>query len=244
MTLTKDHKNPNSMQDNPNKVCIRGSKARHLLLNHTSSMSHTKFQIWKKVCDVTTYRGNVARLGIKRARVWESYDGMVKLLKKLFLQEDKVEEFKQAIQNFTAAMVDAWEKTHITHYMVRTNYPRVTIGCIILIEFALFCLQHILYAHGPYFVEEYGSLALWRNQGMERSHYQAKAAYFKNTQHSGGKDQSNALHEMFNWFYQALIGNSERKARGNLSLRQQIMKVITEDKDILVPMLAREFGHG
>ena len=54
------------------------------------------------------------------------------------------------------------------------------------------CLQHILYAHAPYFKDEYGSLALWSTQGMEHSHYQAKAVYFKNTRHGGGSTKSNA----------------------------------------------------
>ena len=61
-----------------------------------------------------------------------------------------------------------------------------------------FAMQHILYAHDVYFLDEYGPLGLWSTQGMERSHYQAKAMYLKNTQHGGGITKSNALHEMFN----------------------------------------------
>ena len=53
---------------------------------------------------------------------------------------------------------------------------------------------------------------------MERSHYQAKGSYFKNTRHGGGVKKSNALHEMFDWFYRTLGGEAaqreaERKAR-------------------------------
>lgn len=60
---------------------------------------------------------------------------------------------------------------------------------------------------------------------MERSHYQAKAAYFKNTRHGGGgKHKSNSLHEMFNWFYRSLGGRSRQKARGPCSLLRKVIK--------------------
>jgi len=91
----------------------------------------------------------------------------------------------------------------------------------------VFSLQHILYAHAPYFLNRYGSLALWSNQGMERSHYQAKAAYFKSTRHGGGTRRSNALHEMFNWFYRLLGGKGRRRVRHALPLRRQIAKVVS-----------------
>ena len=61
---------------------------------------------------------------------------------------------------------------------------------------------------------------------MEKSHYQAKAVYFKGTRHGGGKTKSNALHEMFNWFYRVLIGKQRQSSRGNLSLRRQIVKIV------------------
>ena len=75
--------------------------------------------MWKKICDITTYKGNDANLGIKRSRVWESLDSMIKLLKKANLvSTTEVEEFKEKINLFTYQMVDAWGETHITHYMV------------------------------------------------------------------------------------------------------------------------------
>ena len=51
MVLKKDRKS-NPMQDNPNKICMGGSKARHLLSNHLGSHNNTDFKIWKKICDV------------------------------------------------------------------------------------------------------------------------------------------------------------------------------------------------
>ena len=87
-------------------------------------------------------------------------------------------------------------------------------------------LQHILYAHAGYFLDKYGSLALWSTQGMERSHYQAKGAYFKNTRHGGGLMKSNALHEMFNWFYKNLGGRKRQRSLGNVTLRR-VAKVVS-----------------
>lgn len=61
-------------------------------------------------------------------------------------------------------------------------------------------LQHILYIHGPYFAVQ-GPLATWSTQGMEKSHYQARTSFFRSTRHGGGQIRSNALKELFNWFY-------------------------------------------
>jgi hypothetical protein len=48
---------------------------------------------------------------------------------------------------------------------------------------------------------------------MEKSHYQARTSFFRNTRHGGGQTRSNALVELFNWFYrrqlQRLIANVE-----------------------------------
>ena len=120
VVLTKDTKS-NPTQDNPNKICMGGSKARHLLANHSKSGSHTEFEVWKKICDVTTYRGNEHRLGLKRARVWEACDKMVSLLERPLLDNNGIEVLKQNICKFTEEMVEAWGETHITHYMVRKH---------------------------------------------------------------------------------------------------------------------------
>ena len=95
-----------------------GSKARHFLSNHLGSHSHANFEIWKKICDVTTYQGNDGKLGLKRARVWEACDKMVDLLEQPHLDDHGIEALKQATCRFTEEMVEAWGETHITHYMV------------------------------------------------------------------------------------------------------------------------------
>ena len=94
---------------------------------------------------------------------------MLRLVEHPYLNEKKIDTLKESIDKFTKNMIDAWGKAHITHYM------------------------HILYAHGSFFLDEYGSLALSSNQGMEQSCYQAKATYFKNVCHGGGYIQSSAF---------------------------------------------------
>lgn len=116
--LTKDRKASGATQDRPNKICMGGRKARHLLSNYSDSQSPNEFQLWKRVCDITTYKGNEAALGLKRARVWQSADELFGLLEKGRLTSQEISNLKFAINTFTAQMVDAWGQTHITHYMV------------------------------------------------------------------------------------------------------------------------------
>ena len=56
---------------------------------------------------------------------------------------------------------------------------------------------------------------------MERSHYQAKAAYFKSTRHGGVTRRSNALHEMF------LVGKGRQRLHTKLPLRHKIVKFVS-----------------
>ena len=70
------------------------------------------------MCDITTYKGNKEALGLKQARVWQSADELFGLLEKGRLTSQEISNLKFAINTFTAQMVDAWEQTHITHYMV------------------------------------------------------------------------------------------------------------------------------
>lgn len=49
----------------------------------------------------------------------------------------------------------------------------------------IFCWQHVLVKHGPWFIEQYGSLSVWNCQGMEKSHHAAKASSQYHGQHGG-----------------------------------------------------------
>jgi hypothetical protein len=62
-------------------------------------------------------------------------------------------------------------------------------------------LQHILVKHAPWFVGEYGSLSVWSCQGMEKSHYAAKAAYQAYTQHGGTRNKTSAILQLYEHWY-------------------------------------------
>ena len=78
-------------------------------------------------------------------------------------------------------------------------------------------LQHIIHAHGAYFMNKYGSLDMFSTQGMEKLHYPARGVYFKNTWHRGGQVRSNYLAEMFNWFFRYTFGRVQNMERANAS---------------------------
>ena len=81
----------------------------------------------------------------------------------------------------------------------------------------VWCIKHILYAHGAFYMDHYGSLDIWSTQGMEKSHYQAKGVYFKNTWHGGGATHSNYLQEMFNWFFRHTFGRTRKMEKAKKS---------------------------
>ena len=62
-------------------------------------------------------------------------------------------------------------------------------------------MQHVIVRHAIFFLEKYGSLAVWSCQGMENSHHAAKTTYSGHTQHSGGKLKKSPLLQTFqHWF--------------------------------------------
>ena len=64
-------------------------------------------------------------------------------------------------------------------------------------------LQHVVVKHSSWFVKQYGSLAVW-TQGMEKSHYQAKTAFHKHTQHSRTAKHHSAIVQTFEWWYRVM----------------------------------------
>lgn len=62
-------------------------------------------------------------------------------------------------------------------------------------------MQHILFAHGAYFINKYTSLDMLSKLGTEKSHYHAREGYFKNTRHIGEKVHTMYLARMLNFFF-------------------------------------------
>ena len=67
--------------------------------------------------------------------------------------------------------------------------------------------QHILYNHLPWFANQYGAPGIWSTQGLEKYHYQARGAFFRHTRHGGGRERTNSLREVFEWFYRRVLVN-------------------------------------
>ena len=72
-------------------------------------------------------------------------------------------------------------------------------------------MQHIMYNHMPFFIQKYGNPSIWNTQGMEKSHYMAQNAYFRHTQHGGGKSKANSLLELHQWFYRRILQQQRKK---------------------------------
>ena len=85
-------------------------------------------------------------------------------------------------------------------------------------------MHHILFAHGAWFMNKYGSLEMWSTQGMEKSHYQARGVFFKHTHHGGGRIRSIYLKEMFNWFYRCTFGRNLSRERAKKSTLEKLLR--------------------
>jgi hypothetical protein len=73
------------------------------------------------------------------------------------------------------------------------------------------CLQHQLFAHGPWFAEKYGSLAIWGTQGMEKSHKLARTIYHRYTHRKEGVPIIHVLVQMGQAFYRHKMVGFKRK---------------------------------
>lgn len=66
-----------------------------------AQIAKLSFELWKKVCDCTTYRGNATTMGLKRAKVWATLDELVRLLEKAKLSQEEISSLKTLIGTFT-----------------------------------------------------------------------------------------------------------------------------------------------
>lgn len=187
-------------------VSMGGAKARRFLGNHDQKQVNAMWDCWKELCRITTNVSSQPLIANKRMLVWKNLDEFLKILRKQRSYATYATDFQNAIAALIKAIKDAWGEKDITHYLVRLlKYLGYILICrkddIYLTFFLHLCLlQHILYIHGPYFAKT-GPLATWSTQGMEKSHYQARTSYFRSTRHGGGQIRSNALKELYNWFY-------------------------------------------
>lgn len=60
---------------------------------------------------------------------------------------------------------------------------------------------------------KYGSLAVWSTQGMEKSHYAAKTAYMKHSQHDGTAQHNSSILQVFQWWYRVIQHREHKKVK-------------------------------
>ena len=46
---------------------------------------------------------------------------------------------------------------------------------------------------------------------MEKTHYQARAAYFRHTQHGGGMIRANSFKQLYYWFYRRILHRARKE---------------------------------
>lgn len=73
--------------------------------------------------------------------------------------------------------------------------------CMHVLMLYVCTFQHILRDHTTFFANTCGSLNIWSSQGMEKSHWQARATFHRNTQHGGTTGKKSYIIQLFQWFY-------------------------------------------
>ena len=223
--IVQDKKKSNNEVDIPRKVSLGGVKARRFLSRpvdnrrqkltkrgkyyKTTHVSRIEFEQWKKLHNTVKDQQPLSRHAT--AEVWRAVDVIFQMMDKETWTSTDKNTFKATLEHFKKEFLKAWEDINVTHYMVREVF-----GCIHgSIKFVLSTkscphtnhtyVQHIIYNHMPYFIDKYGDPSIWSTQGMEKSHYMARNAYFRHTQHGGGSKKANSLCELFQWFYRRTL---------------------------------------
>lgn len=132
----------------------------------------------------------------KEKAVWVALDAVVPFLRGEAYAPGDADRFRIAINAFADAFIACWGEEQVTHYI------------------------HLLYAHGPWMIQEHGSLSVWNCQGMEKSHWRARGNWQKHTQHDGGrrkegeenKIQRSSLYQLMEYDYRLLLHRRREQA--------------------------------
>lgn len=195
VVIKKDEKKSGKSGDVPCKPCIGGAKARKFLAppiddnGRISVRFPERYDGWKKLHNAVPDLTNGGTTRIAKVNIWLQFNKLAPLLQKLKFDDEDASDFGRHIKGFHDAVVAGWGAQSITPYM------------------------HILLVHGPYYATQ-GSLAIWSTQGMERSHWQARCAYQRSTDHGGGHGHkdittnervvSNPMLQLLQWWYRRI----------------------------------------
>lgn len=87
----------------------------------------------------------------------------------------------------------------------------------------IFCWQHVLVKHGPWFIEQYGSLSVWNCQGMEKSHHAAKASSQYHGQHGGTVARTSVIVQQYEFWYRNIQHRYAAKLQMRTSASEQVL---------------------
>ena len=98
--------------------------------------------------------------GEKVQQLWENLQGIYKILwsfKKL--DKPEIKDFTKKTKSWISLFTDTYQTCHVTPYM------------------------HVLVEYIPTFLEKFGSLTIYSQQGLEKLNDEITKAYFKSTNH-------------------------------------------------------------
>ena len=92
-------------------------------------------------------------------RIWVTFFKIYNVLRVKILSEEKIREFDKSVKDWLVLFLSVYQTKHVTPYM------------------------HTLVAHIPEFLESYGSLAAFSQQGLEKLNDLLTNNYFRSTNH-------------------------------------------------------------
>jgi hypothetical protein len=175
--LIKDLKLSSAESSVPSKLSVSGACVARLF--QPSSWSGAT-KVWKDICVAEHNFLNKGTSRAARLQMWAAFDDIQSYFKALTLSVNERRAFRGKVENFRRLYVRCFGEGHVTHYV------------------------HVLVKHCIWFIENYGSLAVWSCQGMEKMHYAAKSAFQRHTQHGGGTGRVSPIVQTYEWWYKGI----------------------------------------
>ena len=120
--LRKDNKRNGALGNVPHKPSISGAVANRLFQSSSRSGND---KVWKDVFQAENSNTGKGTDCIAKATMWQAFEELQLYITELVLTATQQSEFKERIQNWGRAFVNAFEKEQIFHYMVSTMFPNL-----------------------------------------------------------------------------------------------------------------------
>jgi hypothetical protein len=236
ISIIKDQKRSGANNSVAAKPSLNGATAMKLFKESAWSGQD---KAWK---DVVRSENNQVANGagyLARVEMWQALEDIIPYLTGLVLKEGQsAADFRTKVQKWGKLFIRCFGEEHVTHYVVSIplldSIIFLNASCFLNMDASIAndynweyilgfnSLQHILVKHAPWFVGEYGSLNVWSCQGMEKSHYAAKAAYQALTQHGGTRNKTSAILQLYEHWYRNIQHRFARKAERERLLAEPV----------------------